>query len=219
MATPSAVAVVRRIRLPGKREKQCSIAAPSLNAEEQAERQLANKNLFDNRECQMDFDAICSLKCRLDAYEALKQSGLLHNQQTRETALSDVFQMPVCTERNLARSYRQLCRRVHPDKITDVVENRWNFERTVPLLYVFKQLQAAWADVHDALRPDVQEAVIAPSNVDAFYSGDGASMSLWLIVDAADSDLSVNAYGDAQSFVQIEIPDGTGQKVVILSSF
>ena len=127
-----------------------------------------------------------------------------------EAALASVFQVPVFRERELVAAYRNLARHVHPDKTRPVLETLYGRDEAAQFARTFQRLRSAYDDVHSLLFAPPTDYVDPPSNVDAFYTGDECSSSLWIVMDSVASDERVNEYGDPVSWVQIEIPDGVG---------
>ena len=127
-----------------------------------------------------------------------------------KAALVTVFQVPSFEEKSFTAAHRKLARHVHPDKTKPILETLYGEDRAAPFVRTFQRLQSAYEDVYALLYASLPDYVDPPSNVDAFYVRTEESMSLWIVVDAAASDRQMNEFGDASSWVLIEIPDGIG---------
>ena len=153
-------------------------------------------------------------KRRLDNYDRLQCEGVLLTRENRMNALATVFKINSLEENALLRAHRHLARHLHPDKTQPVLEAIWGTERATPFVRTFQRLQAALDQAHLMLHEQEPDFIHPPAGVDAFYTGSGCSLSLWLTVDAMQSDSAVNDNEDPCTFVQIEIPDGTDQYMI-----
>ena len=130
-----------------------------------------------------------------------------------KAALVVVFQALEFEERALTVAHRRLARHVHPDKAKPILDALYGEDGAAPFARTFQRLQSAYDDAHALLFASRPDYVDPPSNVYSYFTSTENSTSLWITMDAAASDKISNEYGDPVSWVQIEIPDGTGVQV------